>query len=448
MPRGMRGGAPQILLGALLLLFTGCVVYTRPPRREYVVVHNDQPTTQTTVVETPAPPPPAPAPVPEPTPAPPPAPDPTPAPEAAPQGQTTRVVEVVPQEDSPPTATEPAAQPTVVVSVESAPPAPQEETIVIAQRPSPTHVWIYGRWEWRNRWVWHRGYWTAGRAGYSWRTGHWEARSGRFFWVEGQWVAEAQVTEEVPGVVVANVAPPAPLHETVVLELRPSPRHVWIYGHWAWHGHWVWEHGHWHLGRAGFAWRKGHWEARAGAWHWVAGAWIAEAQVVEETPGELVATVAPPAPYQETILIETRPGPNYTWIHGHWSWHGHWVWEHGHWHVNRPGNLWVNGHWEARAGRWHWVEGSWVVEANVTEERPGLLDCSTAPPAAIQETAIIELRPAPSYVWLGGHWAWHGHWVWVHGHWHPGHAHQVWRPGRWERHGGGFRWSVGIWVKG
>src|SRR5207253_634136 len=132
-------------------------------------------------------------------------------------------------------------------------------------------------------------------------------RGGRFHWVAGHWIAEAQLTEERPGLVECRVAPPEPYHEVVHIELRPAPHYVWVHGHWAWHGHWVWVHGHWHVGRPGHTWIRGHWVGQGGVWRWSAGHWQGEAQVAEEEPGETIATSSPPAPYQESILIATRP---------------------------------------------------------------------------------------------------------------------------------------------
>jgi hypothetical protein len=333
------------------------------------------------------------------------------------------------------------------VEVPEAPPAPQVERIEIATRPSLGHVWIHGHWAWRGRWVWFPGHWFRREPGRNFVGGHWEAHEGRFRWVAGSWVAEEDVTEERPGLLVSPGAPPAPYQEVVQAELRPSPRHVWIPGHWAWHGHWVWIHGHWHLGHPGQQWIRGHWIAQEGAWHWAPGRWQAEVEMAEERPGELEAGVPPPAPYQETVLIETRPAPNYVWIHGHWAWHGHWVWEHGHWHPNHAGSTFVQGRWVAQGGRWHWVAGNWVVDEKVVEERPGLLEATEAPPAPYQETVLIETRPSPNHVWIHGHWSWHGHWVWEHGHWQLGRAGSNWVQGRWANVDGKWRWNEGNWVE-
>jgi len=50
------------------------------------------------------------------------------------------------------------------------------------------HVWISGRYEWQDRWVWSPGHWEKARAGQAWNPGHWEQRGDRWVWVDGGWV--------------------------------------------------------------------------------------------------------------------------------------------------------------------------------------------------------------------------------------------------------------------
>ena len=73
--------------------------------------------------------------------------------------------------------------------------------------------------------------------------------------------------------VVVRERPPA-LREEVIIE-RPSPRHVWIAGHWYWRGNgWVWVGGCWQLPpRHGVVWFPGHWTDRHGTWEWIPGHW-------------------------------------------------------------------------------------------------------------------------------------------------------------------------------
>lgn len=67
-----------------------------------------------------------------------------------------------------------------------APPPPREEVIVAA--PSPAHVWVQGRWAWRNGWAWLPGHWAVPpRARAHWVPGYWDSRPRGWVWIEGHW---------------------------------------------------------------------------------------------------------------------------------------------------------------------------------------------------------------------------------------------------------------------
>jgi hypothetical protein len=87
-----------------------------------------------------------------------------------------------------------------------------------------------------------------------------------------------------------------------------------------------------------------------------------------------------------------------------------------------------------------------VVVDEEPEERPGDLECDEAPPPPQKEVIVIERRPSPSHVWIGGHWAWQGRWVWIGGHWHAGRAGHHWVGGHWEAHGRRWVWVSGHWA--
>jgi WXXGXW repeat (2 copies) len=74
-------------------------------------------------------------------------------------------------------------------------------------------------------------------------------------------------------VVEVRIAPPAARVE--VVPARPSPRHVWAPGYWAWNGRrHVWVQGHNVIERRGYAWREPRWEERShGHWHFREGGW-------------------------------------------------------------------------------------------------------------------------------------------------------------------------------
>jgi hypothetical protein len=65
-----------------------------------------------------------------------------------------------------------------------------------------------------------------------------------------------------------------------------------------------------------------------------------------------------------------------------------------------------------------------------------------APPPVIVETQTIS--PGPAFIWIGGAWVWHGHWVWEHGRWgRPPHPGAVWRPHHYE-----YRNGVHVFIRG
>lgn len=78
-----------------------------------------------------------------------------------------------------------AAAPQVqTVYVQSAPPPPRTETIVVA--PGPGYVWVGGEWVWNNGWVWVGGHW-----GYPPRS--------HTVWVSSVWVHGSRGWHRTPG---------------------------------------------------------------------------------------------------------------------------------------------------------------------------------------------------------------------------------------------------------
>jgi hypothetical protein len=73
--------------------------------------------------------------------------------------------------------------------------------------------------------------------------------------------------------------------------------------------------------------------------------------------------VQPPMPSPQREVIIARPGPNFTWIAGYWSWQSRshtYVWVGGRW--ERPphqGANWAAAHWEQRGGGSIFIEGTW-----------------------------------------------------------------------------------------
>jgi hypothetical protein len=84
------------------------------------------------------------------------------------------------------------------------------------------------------------------------------------------------LSSDVAAQVFVRIRPIAP----VVIGVRPpcpSPRHVWVAGHWRWNkqrGEYVWVEGHWIKGRRGAVWVDGHWEDVPGQGsRWIQGHW-------------------------------------------------------------------------------------------------------------------------------------------------------------------------------
>ncbi|MBC8044986.1 MAG: YXWGXW repeat-containing protein [Rhizobacter sp.] len=72
---------------------------------------------------------------------------------------------------------------------------------------------------------------------------------------------------------VVTEQPPAERVEVRVV--APSPRHVWIDGHWARRrGDWDWVPGHWDAPpRERAVWERGHWKQTRRGYVWVDGYW-------------------------------------------------------------------------------------------------------------------------------------------------------------------------------
>ncbi len=66
---------------------------------------------------------------------------------------------------------------------------------------------------------------------------------------------------------------------------------------------------------------------------------------------------------------------------------------------------------------------------------PAEVVVTEAPPEPVIETVTV--APSPGWLWVGGAWVWHGHWVWEPWRWcRPPHPGAVWVPHRYVyRHG-------------
>lgn len=86
-------------------------------------------------------------------------------------------------------------------------------------------------------------------------------------------VACATNPQPQTGVVYVRRGPPRPRVE--VIEVAPSPAHVWIGGHWGWQEReYVWVPGRWERPAAEYReWVPGRWARDRQGWFWIEGRW-------------------------------------------------------------------------------------------------------------------------------------------------------------------------------
>jgi hypothetical protein len=260
-------------------------------------------------------------------------------------------------------------------------PAASQE--IIAERPSPQHVWIAGHWRWQDgRYAWIAGRWDLPpRPGVVWVEPRWEQRGTGYVLAGGYWQATAPVapaivtappppapgvaTSAPPTVVVVDQPPPPPVPEVIVE--RPSPLHIWIGGYWGWRaGRHVWIGGHWELPpRERAEWVGPHWEHRSNGYVFIEGFWRDVGVSVGVSLGgpgpAFVIREAPPPPRRERYSERDRPSPRHIWIAGYWRHDGRaYLWMPGHWDLPPRGyREWVEPRWENRGGAYVFIEGHW-----------------------------------------------------------------------------------------
>lgn len=76
-------------------------------------------------------------------------------------------------------------------------------------------------------------------------------------------------------------------------------------------------------------------------------------------PGAVYVERGPPP--DRTEVIVQRPGRDFVWIKGHWSWTGRdYDWVPGHWaSMERGYRGWVPGHWVHHRRGWYYIDGHW-----------------------------------------------------------------------------------------
>ncbi|OQX84636.1 hypothetical protein B6D60_08960 [candidate division KSB1 bacterium 4484_87] len=84
-----------------------------------------------------------------------------------------------------------------------------------------------------------------------------------------------QISACAPRVVYVPKKPPAK-RVIVVKKAKPSPRAVWIEGHWKWNARkhdFVWVKGYWKVPPKGKVWVPGHWVKKPHGWVYKEGHW-------------------------------------------------------------------------------------------------------------------------------------------------------------------------------
>jgi len=284
-------------------------------------------------------------------------------------------------------------------------------------------------------------------------------------WAIGPVSAQSMPRPPPPPVANAPTVPPAAVMEKPLapgaadaMSPQPSPQYVWVGGHWHWNGgQYGWVAGAWTLPPVENAvWIAPRWDATGNGFVLAEGYWqqTSAAPIAAEAPpppfpptaGPEVVMVdeAPPPPYREVIVERDRPGRDYIWVGGYWSWsHGRHIWIGGHW--DRPpyfGSVWVEPRWERRGNGYALVQGYWRKGEGVSDYEVIVRE---GPPPPRHE--FHGPPPSSRHIWIAGYWArHHGHNEWVEGHWElPPRERAVWVEPRWERRNGGYIFIEGRW---
>jgi hypothetical protein len=158
-----------------------------------------------------------------------------------------------------------------------------------------------------------------------------------------------------------QVAPPVPRVE--VIPMAPSPRHVWVPGHWGWNGaRHIWVGGYHDVPPyRGYTWIPSQWVNEGGYWVYRQGHWGPYAAQPLGQPGDEYVVAAPPPPPMEEV-VPPPPGTGHVWLPGYHRWdplaRRH-VWMPGRYRMGEPGRNWVPAHWQRTWRGWEFRQGHW-----------------------------------------------------------------------------------------
>jgi hypothetical protein len=82
---------------------------------------------------------------------------------------------------------------------------------------------------------------------------------------------------------------------------------------------------------------------------------------VPAPPTPQTVVVAPSAPPPVPVeVIPVAPDPYYVWTPGYYSWNDGWIWIRGRYVARpRPTAIWVGGHWARHGHSYIWIGGGW-----------------------------------------------------------------------------------------
>jgi hypothetical protein len=112
---------------------------------------------------------------------------------------------------------------------------------------------------------------VVGRPGHIWVDPHWANEGGQWVFTAGHWVASGVVGGEA----IAESGPPAERVEVVPREAEWPAGHIWLKGHYEWHGrHHEWIPGRFEPRREGHHFEPHRWEqGEGGRWRHGGGEW-------------------------------------------------------------------------------------------------------------------------------------------------------------------------------
>jgi len=174
-------------------------------------------------------------------------------------------------------------------------------------------------------------------------------------------IAVLETPAHAQAIIRVRVAPPAPRVE--VIPVAPTPRHVWVPGHWGWNGvRHNWVAGYYDLPpHPGYHWTPAHWASEGGVWVFRNGYWAPNApeQPVAETEAYVVPN-EPPPPQAE--VIPAPPQTGMVWLPGYHRWDPlgrRYIWTPGRYQLGEPGRTWIPAHWARTWRGWEFQPGHW-----------------------------------------------------------------------------------------